>query len=62
MPAENRYFNWIKECRTLLGKQSGPDDGDDFITMCNDISWFGCFDDGMNPKEAVDEYKRKALN
>jgi hypothetical protein len=43
-----KYFEWIREVRTLLGKPSGPDDGEDFISMCNDISWFGCYDDGVN--------------
>jgi hypothetical protein len=56
------YFDWIKACRDLLGKPSGPNDGEDFLKMVNDVSWFGCFDDGMSPDEAVNEYKRKALD
>ena len=61
MPPE-RYFTFIKKCRELLGQPSGPDDGDEFIAMCNDVSWFGCYDDGMTPEQAVAEFKRNALN
>lgn len=57
-----RYFNWIKKARELLGKTSGPEDGTDFINMVNDVSWFGCFDDGMTPEEAVAEFNRKTKN
>lgn len=57
-----RYFTWIKAVRELQGKLSGPDDGEDFIAMCNDVSWHGCFDDGMTPREAVDEFNRKTKN
>ena len=58
----DRYFAWIAKVRELLGKSSGPDDGKDFIAMCNDVSWFGCYDDGMTPEQAVNEYRQKVLN
>jgi len=57
-----KYFTWIKQCRELLGKTSTESDGEEFVAMCNDISWFGCFDDGMTPEQAVAEYKQKVLN
>lgn len=62
MSGEERYFTWIKTCRELLGKPSTPDDGPEFVAMCNDVSWFGCYDDGMTPDQAVAEFKRKEMN
>jgi hypothetical protein len=58
----NRYFGWLKRVRELLDKASGPDDADDFLKMANYVSWFGCFDDGMTPEQAVAEFKRKGMD
>ncbi len=62
MVGEERYFTFIKKCRELLGKTSGEADEKDFLAMCNDVSWFGCYDDGMTPEQAVAEFQRKTMN
>jgi hypothetical protein len=58
----DKYFTFIKRCRELLGKTSTAEDADDFGAMCNDVSWFGCYDDGLTPEQAVAEFNRKTKN
>lgn len=55
-----RYFTFIKACRTLLGKTNTEADADDFVAMCNDVSWFGCYDDGLTPEQAVAEFSLRS--
>ncbi len=62
MPFGDEYFGFIKRVRELLGKSSEADDEEDFLAMCNDVNWWGCFDDGMTPEQAVEEYRRKVLD
>jgi hypothetical protein len=57
-----KYFTFIKKCRELMGKTSGENDADDFLQMVNDVSWFGCYDDGLTPEQAVKEYGQKRLD
>lgn len=46
------YFNWIAEVCRLMNqpKEYGAN-------LVEDPSWFGCWDDGMTPEEALAEYK-----
>jgi predicted RNase H-like HicB family nuclease len=52
----NRYFEFIEKCGELLGRNIEQQ-----ADMVEDVSWFGCYDDGMTPEEAVKEYKEKVL-
>jgi len=29
--------------------------------LVEDVSWFGCYDDGMSPKDAVNEAVKKGV-
>lgn len=51
-----RYFKWIADVCALLGweKAEGAD-------LVEDVSWFGCFDDGMSPSAAVAEAKARGV-
>ena len=45
-----QYYQWIAEaCKELNW------DIFEGIYLVEDVNWFGCFDDGMSAKEAVDE-------
>ena len=44
-----KYFKWIYAVSLLLNV-NGAD-------LIDDPNWFGCYDDGMTPEEAVAEYK-----
>lgn len=46
----NRFFEWVAKCCDLLGK---PKSYGVNLFPEKDPSWFGCFDDGMTPEEAV---------
>jgi hypothetical protein len=47
------FFPFIRACATLLGIQDTPDEA----PLVEDPSWYGCFDDGLTPEEAVAEFK-----
>ena len=44
-----RYFKWIAQCCKELNWETK--EGDQLV---EDPNWFGCYDDGMTPKEAVE--------
>lgn len=50
-PPDPKYFVWIKECGDLMGKNT-----EDTADLVEDPNWFGCYDDGMKPVDAVREY------
>jgi len=56
MAMRHKYFEWIAECCKELGweKKEG-------VKLVEDVNWFGCYDDGMTPKEAVDEAVSKGV-
>jgi len=47
---KNKYFEWIAECCKELNW-----DIKEGANLVSDINWFGCYDDGMTAKEAVEE-------
>lgn len=51
-----RYFTWIANVCMLLGweRLAGAD-------LVEDVSWFGCFDDGMTPEAAIEEAKARGV-
>jgi hypothetical protein len=49
-----RFFRFIQECGKLLGKSD-----EETADLLKDPSWFFCFDDGMAPEDAVQEYREK---
>ena len=51
-----RFFRFIQECGKLLGKNDK-----ETAELLKDPSWFFCFDDGMTPENAVQEYREKCL-
>lgn len=52
-----RYFTWLAAVCDEMGwpRARGR-------KMINDVSWHGCFDDGMSPVQAANEYRRKMMN
>lgn len=56
MRPKNKYFEWIAQCCKELNF-----DIKDGASMVNDVNWFGCYDDGMSPKEAVEEAISKGV-
>lgn len=51
-----KYFRWISDlCKCL---DLPPKFGVYFIP---DPNWFGCYDDGMSPAEALEEAKQKGV-
>ena len=53
----DQFFTFIRECGKLLGKNDK-----ETASLLEDPSWFFCFDDGMTPREAVNEYLQKTKN
>lgn len=51
-----RYFTWIADVCALLNweKKDGAD-------LVEDVSWFGCFDDGMSSSAAIAEAKTRGV-
>ena len=49
-PGKRRFFEWVSECCKELGWPIEKG-----IFMVTDSSWYFCYDDGMTPKEAVEE-------
>ena len=47
------YFVFIKKCGELLGRTI-----EEQASMVPDPNWYGCFDDGMTPEEAVEEFRQ----
>ena len=47
------FFQFVRQCAILLGIQDTPDEA----LMVEDPSWYGCYDDGLTPEEAVAEFK-----
>ncbi len=54
--ARNKWFTWI----TAVGKIVGWS-REEIAANVNDPNWFGCFDDGMSPEDAVTEARRKGI-
>ena len=52
----NKYFEWIAGCCKELGWDIREGE-----ILVKDVNWFGCYDDGMTPKEAVDEAVSKGV-
>jgi len=50
------YFEWIKEICKLLNRPA-----EDGGILVEDVSWFGCYDDGMSPQQAIDEATEKNI-
>ena len=50
---QDRFFSWIYECSKILGVAGE--------SLVEDPSWYWCYDDGMTPEEATEEYKEKVL-
>ena len=53
---KNSYFEFIAECCKELEW-----DIKDGAMLVQDVNWFGCWDDGMTAKEAVDEAVSKGV-
>lgn len=51
-----RYYRWIADCCQELGWDIREGE-----RMVEDVNWWGCYDDGMTPKEAVDEAVSKGV-
>jgi len=51
-----KYFEWIAECCKELNW-----DIKEGVALVEDVNWFGCWDDGMMAKEAVDEAVSKGV-
>lgn len=49
----NKFFKYTRKCAILLEIY----DADEQAKLLNDPSWFFCFDDGLTPEEAVEEFK-----
>ena len=45
------FYRWLFEVGTLLKLTN-----DETANLIEDISWLGCYDDGMTPKEAIEEF------
>jgi hypothetical protein len=58
MKSPHEFFTWVAECCKLLNWK--PEDGSKLLPE-NDPCWFYCFDDGMSPKDAVDEAIAKGV-
>lgn len=54
--AQHKWFTWIAEVGRIVGWSV-----DEVADHVNDPNWFGCFDDGMTPKEAVREARSKGV-
>ena len=52
----SKYFEWVAECCKELNW-----DIKDGKVLVQDVNWFGCWDDGMTAKEAVDEAVSKGV-
>lgn len=50
-PRKIRYFEWLAEICILMGKPISHG-----AEMVQDPNWFACFDDGMSPQDAYNEY------
>ena len=44
------YYKWIAEVCKELNWET-----EEGAYIVDDVNWFGCFDDGMSAKDAVDE-------
>lgn len=53
---QDRWFSWLFEVGRIAGWTV-----DQTADRVNDVSWFGCFDDGMTPQQAYDEAKSKGV-
>lgn len=51
-----KYYEWIAQCCEELNW-----DVKEGANLVKDVSWFGCYDDGMSPKNAVNEAIRKGV-
>lgn len=51
-----KYFEWIAKVCELLGWAK-----EDGVKIVEDPNWFGCWDDGMTPEDAVAEAKTKGV-
>ena len=49
------WFEWVYECEQL------PDSPSDRIIL-TDTAWKRCFDKGLTPKEAVEEYLKQKVS
>lgn len=52
----DKYFEWIAGCCKELNW-----DISEGKILVEDVNWFGCWDDGMTPKEAVAEAISKGV-
>lgn len=53
---EKGFFPWVAKCCEIAGWSL--EDGR-YLMPEYDPSWFFCFDDGMAPEQAVEEYRSK---
>jgi hypothetical protein len=50
------YYQWIFEVCGILNIPAGEG-----AKLVDDLNWFGCYDDGLTPQEAVDEAKANGV-
>lgn len=50
------FFEWVAKCCELLGWSK--EEGIKLLPEA-DPSWYFCYDDGMTPEAAVNEYKQR---
>ena len=48
-----KFFEWVARCCEILGK---PKEYGSNMMPEEDPCWFGAYDDGLTPEEAVEEY------
>lgn len=51
-----KYYEWIAQCCKELNWDIREGE-----KLVEDVNWFGCYDDGMSPKDAVDEAVRNGV-
>lgn len=57
-----RYFQFVDDFAKCFGKTFTKTDIEEFGSLAKDPSLFACFDDGLTPERAAEEYLRHHNN